>query len=168
MKNFFIFLILFFSNIIIFAQNNDLPERSAFTLKLAVNDTNYYQAEIKAVPYVLPDNTIQIYPGENLYIEAEISKKHIISLKSVKENLNPKKTIVISFKQVTDGKNHSMMILDVENPFNKKLEYKAFILLMKINKWVPTTIIPVRPQIRGIETWPDIIISIALSEWKLK
>jgi integral membrane sensor domain MASE1 len=33
-------------------------------------------------------------------------------------------------------------------------------------KWISTSIMPVKAGIWGYEMWPDIITSIALSEWK--
>ena len=168
MRKAVIILTLFFSAITCFGQTNDLPKRDAFTLKMAVDDTNFYQTEIQASAYVLPDNTIQIYPGEKIYVEVELVKKEIKSMKTVKENLNPEKTITISFSQQTDGKKHTGMMLKIENPFNMKLEYKANMFLMKYNKWAPTNVLPVQAKLSSFETWSDIIVSIALSGWELK
>lgn len=89
-------------------------------------------------------------------------------MKTVKENLNPEKTITISFTQQTDGKKNIGMMLKIDNPFDKKLEYKANMFLMKNNKWVSTNVLPVQPKLSHFETWPDIIVTIALSDWKFK
>jgi hypothetical protein len=153
---------------ICFGQTNDLPQRDAFKLNIAVDDTNFYSADIKASAFVLPDNTIQLYPGETVYIEVELVKKEIKSIKTVKENLNPEKTLVISFTQQTDGKIHKGMMLKVVNPFYKKLEYKANMFLMMDNKWVPTNVLPLQQKLTSYETWSDLIVTIALSGWTFK
>lgn len=36
----------------------------------------------------MPDNTIQLYPGETIYVEVELVKKEIKSMKTVKKNVN--------------------------------------------------------------------------------
>lgn len=163
---FILTLILVTSNS--FSQTNDLPKREAFNLTVAVDETNFYNEDIKASPYIFPDNTIQLYPGETIYVEVELVKKKINGMKTVKENLNPEKTLVISFTQQTDGKIHSGMTLKIENPFDKILEYKATMFLLKFNKWYNTNVLPIPPKLSAYELWPDVIISIALSEWKFK
>lgn len=157
-----------FTTAICFGQANDLPQRDAFKLNIAVDDTNFYNTDIKASAYVLPDNTIQLYPGETIFVEVELAKKEIKNMKTVKENLHPDKTLVISFSQQTDGKVHKGMMLKIENPFNKKLEYKANMFLMKYNKWAPTSVIPIQPKLSSYETWPDLIVTLALTGWEFK
>ena len=153
---------------ICFGQTNDLPQRDAFKLNIAVDETNFYNADIKASSYVLPDKTIQLYPGENIFVEVELKKNEIISMKTVKENLHPEKTLIISFSQQTEGKIHKGMMLKIENPFDLKLEYKANMFLMKYNKWAPTDVLPVQPKLSSFETWSDLIVTIGLTGWEFK
>jgi len=42
------------------------------------------------------------------------------------------------------------------------------IFLLKHNKWVPTSVIPVEEKLMSYETWPDIILSITLQEFTFK
>jgi len=157
-----------FTTAICFGQTNDLSQRDAFKLNIAVDDTNFYNADIKASAYVLPDNTIQLYPGETIFVEVELTRKEIKSMKTVKENLHPEKTLIISFSQQTEGKIHKGMMLKIENPFNKKLEYKANMFLMKYNKWAPTSVLPIQAKLSAYEIWSDIIVTIALTGWEFK
>ena len=159
------------ASILSYGQNNDLPQRNNFTLHLAVDDTVFYNSEIKASSYILPENTIQLYPGENIFVEVELVRKEIKSMKTVKENLNPAKTIKISFSQETDdtdSRKHRGMMLEIENPFDKKLEYEAQMYLMNHNKWVVTDVLPIQPNLSSYELWNDIIVTIALTGWKFK
>ena len=168
MKILALFMFIFLMNILCYSQSNDLLNRNAFTLKLAVDGSNFYQAEIKESPYLLPENTIKIYPGETLFVEIELLKKNIKGMKIVKENLNPEKTLIIKFYQETNGKKHEMMMLYIKNPFKRELVYSAYMCLMKNSKWVPTSVIPIKPELRSFETWPDIILTLALSGWEFK
>lgn len=167
MKKAIVIFCLLFPSIICFSQTNEKPNRQAFTLKLAVNDTNYYQDEIKESSYILPENTLQMYPGETLFVEVEAKNNEILSMKTVKEKINPNKTLTISFIQKFEGKTHEMMMLNIENPLNKKIMYKAWIYLMIYKKWDQTSVIPIKPKLSGFEIWPDIISSIALTGWEL-
>jgi hypothetical protein len=161
-------LSFFFTTAICFGQSNDLLERNAFKLNIAVDDTNFYSDDIKAAAYILPENTIQLYPGESIFVEIELSDNEIKSMKTVKANLHPEKTLGISFSQQTNGKIHKGMMLKIENPFNKKIEYKANMFLMKYNKWAPTSIQPIQPKLSSYETWSDLIVTIALAGWEFK
>jgi hypothetical protein len=168
MKIITLILSFVFRTAICFGQSNDLPQRDAFKLNIAVDDTNFYSADIKASSYILPENTIQLYTGEAIFVEVELDNKEIKSMKVVKENLHPEKTLIISFSQQTDGKIHKGMMLKIENPFDKKIEYKAKMFLMKYNKWAPTSIQPVQPKLTSFETWTDLIVTIALTGWEFK
>lgn len=150
-----------------FAQN-EIINRDEFTLKLPVDGEQYYEQKVASSPYFVKEQVLQIYPGEKLFIEVEIGKKEIISMKVVKENLNPEKTIEIEFIQKTKDRKSEMMMLKVVNPFKKNLEYKAMMFIVGNDKWINTNVLPVQANLTGFETWTDVIISLVLSEWKLK
>ena len=151
-----------------FGQSNDLPIRNSFGLNIAVDEVNFYHDSVKSTAYILPDSTIQIYPGEKIFVEIELGSTTIKSMKTVKENLNPEKTVTITFTQQTDGRQHKSMMLKIENPFNSELHYKAIMFLMKNKVWARTNVLPVRAKMESYETWPDIIVSLGLSGWTFK
>ncbi len=149
-----------------FSQEKNL--RESFVLNLAVSEDQYYAAELGESPYVLPENTVQVYPGEELYIEADVENDVLVNLKNVGEIKNPEKTLIIKFSQICDGRKHQAMMLSVFNPFEKDLEYSAIIYLLMYGRWVETDVIDIKPNAIGYETWRDIICTIALNGWKLK
>jgi hypothetical protein len=146
-------------------DNNLLPERTAFKLKLPVNKNSVYEMDVPSSPFVRNKNIVQIYPGETLFLEATIQDS-VIRLTSVKDIKHPEKTITISLVQNATKKTHENMMLKVSNPFDKDLTYAARIFLMEANKWVSTSVLPVRAGISSFEMWPDVIITIGLSDWK--
>lgn len=150
-----------------YAQN-DKEKREEFTLQLPVDGKQYYQQKIESTPYFVKEKVLQIYPGEKLFIEVEADKKKIISMKVVKENLNPDKTLEIKFTQSVKDQKNELMMLEIANPFKKDLEYKALMYIVGHNKWIDTNVLPVRAKMSGFETWPDVIITLVLSDWKLK
>jgi hypothetical protein len=148
-----------------YAQNEKV-NRDGFTLTLPVDGEQYYEQKVVSSPYFVKEKALQIYPGEKLFIEAEIEKEEIISMKVVKENLNPEKTIEVKFTQtVKDGKSE-MMMLKVVNPFKKDLEYKAMMFIVGHDKWINTNVIPVKAKLVAYETWPNVIITLVLTDWK--
>jgi len=118
--------------------------------------------------YFVKDNILQIYPSEHLFIETEINNDKIISMKVVKENKNPSKTIEIKFSQNISGRKSEGMILNVSNPFTKSLNYNAMMYIVGKDKWVRTSIIAIKPKLQNFEMWNDTIISLVLSDWRLE
>ena len=159
-------LLIFFLSISINAQN-DKPERESFELKVAIDSVDYYQQEVVKSPYFVKEKILQIYPTEKIFIEAEIKSDSIHSMKVVKENLNPKKTIIVEFTQKVENRAHKGMMLSVKNPFDKTLTYEALKYINGGTEWIPTSIIPIRPNLVNFEFWNDIILSLVLVEWKI-
>jgi len=150
-----------------YAQN-EKTNREEFILKLPVDGEQFYEQKVENSPYFVKENVLQIYPGEKLFIEVELKKKEITSMKVVKENLNPENTIEIELTQNTKDRKSESMMLKVVNPFKKDLEYKAMMFIVGHNQWINTNVLPVKSKLTGYETWSDVIITIVLSDWELK
>ncbi len=163
---FFLIIAFIISFQLSYAQNLK-PMREPFTLKLPVDGKQFYEDEIKSTPYFPRPTLLQIYPNEKLNIEVEIKADTIFLMQVVKENLHPEKTIEIEFTQMVKDNKSEMMMLKVKNPFDAKLSYKARMYVIGNDKWIGTSIIPVIPKLIGYETWNEVIISLALYNWKL-
>jgi hypothetical protein len=152
----------------LYAQDTAQLKRTAYKLTVAVDKKTFYEEALKETPFILPDNTIQLYAGETVFIEVEQEDGIIKSLKAVKEIKDASKNLTISFTQTAKKKVHELMMLKVTNPFNYKLSYKASIFLLHQKKWINTDVFPVEPGLSGFETWPDIITSIGLGNWSFQ
>lgn len=163
-----IFLVLLnFSALLSFAQN-EKTNRDSFYLNIVVDSDNNYGMDIQTSPYFVKDYILQIYPTEKLFIETELKNDTIFSMKVVKENIYPEKTIVVEFKQSAEDRNKVSMLLNVKNPFDKNLIYKALMFTPFSNELKATSIIPVKPKLSAFEIWPHAIISLVLTDWKLE
>lgn len=150
------------------AAQNDRPERETFSLKLAVDGEQYYGMDVQKSPYFVKDKILQIYPGDDLLIETEIKGDTIFSMKVVKENKFPERTITLKFNQETNGKAHEQMMLSVQNPYDRSLVYDAAMFRVGSDKWMGTSIIPIYPKLTSYETWADVIISLVLTNWRFE
>ena len=169
MRNIFILLIVVLTiSFCSYGQDTTQLKRVPYKLTVAVDKNSFYEEDIKATYYVLPDKTIQLYPGETIYIEVEQDNGIIKRLTAVKTIKDSSKTLTLSFIQSTKKKVHEMTMLKVTNPFPYKLIYKASIFLFTQKKWISTDVYPVEAGLSGFETWPDIITSIGLGDWVLK
>jgi hypothetical protein len=149
-------------------QEESVLLRQPYRLKVAVDKSTTYEEDLPARPYLFPNNAIQIYPGETVFIEVEIAQDTVKSMRAVKQISDSAKTITVSFAQNVKNSKHEMMMLTVYNPFQKQLSYDAKIYLLKYKKWVDTDVIPVSGGLSGIEMWPDLIVSMALGNWQFK
>jgi hypothetical protein len=157
---------LFFSSS--YAQDMTQLKRKPYKLSVVVNKNSIYEEDLNESTYVKPDNTVQIYPGESVFLEVVQENGIIKRLIAVQENKYPENTIIISFTQNTKDGVHEMMMLKVQNPFKQQLIYEALMYVMNGKKWVSTDVLPVEPGLFGYETWPDVITSIALTNWTFK
>lgn len=149
-------------------QEESVLLRQPYRLKVVVDKSTTYEEDLPARPYLFPNKAIQIYPGETVFIEVEMEQDTVKSMKAVKQIIDSTKTITVSFAQNVKGRKHEMMMLTVYNPFQKQLSYDAKIYLLQYKKWVNTDVIPVSGGLSGIEMWPDLIVSMALGNWRFK
>ncbi|WP_262149767.1 hypothetical protein [Chryseobacterium foetidum] len=152
----------------LFFAQIDNEFRDEFTLKLPVDSVHFYQQDVKKSKYFVQEGVLQIYPGEKLFVETEDDGTKFTSMKVVKNNRNPAKTIEISFYQDFEGREHQQMILEIKNPFNKSLNYDAMMYVVGQKDWLSTTIIPIKPKLMNFEMWNDVIITLVLSNWRLE
>lgn len=150
-----------------FAQNS-VENRKAFTFKIPADDKLYYQMEVEESPYFIKDKVLQIYCNEKVFVECEVAADTIRSMKVVKENLNPNRTIIIDFNQNGDDKKSIRTNLNVKNPFDRTLLYEAMMYTPLSPEWEETSIIPIRPKLQNFEMWPHAIITLILDNWKFK
>ncbi len=171
MKKTFIVIFFLISAVSLFSNENYVVERNSFLLRLSIDEEQYWEFTVPQSPYIINETYIQFYPGEEIYIEAEVEDDKIIKLSVVKEITDADKTIVVEFNQITDNNDdriHNFMMLKINNPFHKDMEYKADIYLVEYNRWTNTSIIPVRAGLLSYESWPDVIGTIVLHDFVLK
>ena len=157
---FFALLFLTFS----FAQQN----RVAFTLHIAADETQQYEAPIAEGPFFVKEKILQIYCGEKVFIECEIAGDSIATMKVVSKNSHPEKTIEITFSQDSKDRKNISTLLKLNNPFDRDLTYEAVMLTPMDKQWRETSTIPVLRKLQSFESWGHSIISLVLMNWQLK
>ncbi|MFD0964970.1 hypothetical protein [Pseudofulvibacter geojedonensis] len=159
----FLTLIPFF----IFGQN-DLPKREAFELNLPLGNGKFYQYKVPQSNYFVYKTDLQIYPTEEIFIEIELNGSRIISMKTVKEKLNPSKTLIVSFNQETKNGKSNIMVLKVHNPFPLTLNYSTLIHSSDSKKWKLHKPYKVSPLSNSYEMFNTPLVTIVLKNWKFQ
>jgi hypothetical protein len=160
--------VLIILNLLFLTISFSQEKRKAFTIEIAADETHQYSAEIPESPFFVKEKILQIYCGESLYIECEIDKDSISSMKVVEKNLHPEKTIMIEFTQNSEDRKNITTMLKVKNPFNKKFNYDAYMFTPTSKNWTSTSIIPILPNLMNFETWPHPIVTLILENWRFE
>lgn len=158
----FIFLFIF----AVVSAQNDSPQRAAFKFKLAEDNTHYSKINVPKGNYFVKYKMLEIYASEKLNIECTLQNDTIATMKVVKKIEHPERTIVVDFRQQREGRKVMGMMLNIKNPFNKKLVYDANMFLVGNDDWIPTKVLPVHPNIESFEIWPQPITALCLCNWR--
>lgn len=113
------------------------------------------------------DTLVKLFSGDKIKLHGVVNAMGGVILKSEKTKSDSIKLITISLTKENFGSDKGMM-LKITNPFDKKLTYKALIGPTKSGKFVETSLIPVKPNLMSIETWPYVFSSIILYDFKLE
>jgi hypothetical protein len=147
------------------AQNK--KHRESFNVHMKADSDKYYSLEIPQSDYFVKDKVLQMYPSETLLIETEIVGDSIVSMNVVEKNAHPEKTIIILMDQVVTNQK-IVTILNVKNPFTRKLSYDAALTTPKSKEWKSAGSFTVRANKEGNESWPFAIVMLQLDKWRLK
>jgi hypothetical protein len=110
---------------------------------------------------------IALLTGSKIYVEAAQNENKTFTFKLVNEIKDSLKTIIISFGETELG-GHNWTVLNISNPFDAKLLYKAYISNQVNVAYKETDVVPVHSHLKSMEMWPYKIQSIKLAEFSLQ
>jgi hypothetical protein len=151
------------------AQGKPL-ERPATKLRIVIGEGKAFEYDVPQSAYVRDGASVQILPGETIYVEMDFENGKAKNLKAVSAVVHPEKTVTLKFEQKLGGleqNGRDQMILTVVNPFDRQLIYRANMYLIVHKKWVETDVWPVPAKLMGMELWPDPLASLVLYEFSL-
>ncbi len=148
-------------------SQNELPERSGFTLNVKRNATQTFVQQINPGPYFPQTGALQLYPNERVFVEVEIKADTIFSMKTVRENLHPQRTLEIEFCQSESKTGARPSELWVKNPLATRVSFNVLAHSVTESAWQSRAehVLPVRT---GHALWKkEIVSSLVLKDWKL-
>lgn len=109
---------------------------------------------------------VYLFPGQTLYIEAEVDGDKLVNLRMVPANAHPEKTLVLTFEQ-RETQGQYGMFLDIHNPFMLWLKYHAAVVDADtaLGMLKQTSTCPVIPGSNASENWPHPIFQLVLSDF---
>ena len=141
----------------------------SFDISLIKRDGSRYHMTMDAPTPIVQADTINVYAGQTLYVEADVKGDALTNLHLVKSVTHPERTLSFSFTQpagVGDGK---AMILVVHNPFDRPLRYHAAMMYLDDPKsdLYKTDTCPVMAKLQGSEGWPMPLFMLYLEDLEL-
>ncbi len=134
--------------------------REPFTLKLLIDNRHYEERYDERIPYVA-NNSVCLFAGESFGVNFIVSGGQIIGLRY--EPDKKKADVFFEFSQEEGGLNSpSRMMLWIQNYSKRWLELDAVVSIPKQKKIFRTSIIPVGPGMKNIESWPYPIAQLVL------
>ena len=117
-------------------------------------------------PIVLGGKAITIYPGEELYVEAQLGLEpnESLILRAVTENKHPEKTLTLKMWQ-EPGK--AGTFLQVTNPMSKAIKYSALMMSTQSETLYKTSSCPVLDRKASYEHWPHEIFQLVLTDFRV-
>jgi hypothetical protein len=135
------------------------------TVALRKDDGSSFQTHFDVnYPPVQNGELISIFPGETLYIEADLTDGHLVNLKAVPELKHPEQTFTFEFQQM-DGKPD--MTLVARNPMKQMLKYRLGMQTLDDDRLLKSSSCPVIPGGSGYEHWPHPIFQLLITDLHL-
>ncbi len=110
------------------------------------------------------DNTIQLFIGDKLFVEANQSGDSLTGFKIVSVVSDSSKTLIIEFG-LEDFGSHKASVMRIVSPFKNIIQYKAKIKYLSVPDYYQTSVTPLYPHVKMKEIWQNTLESIVLSDF---
>lgn len=135
-------------------------------IDLQRKDGSHFKTEVPAPVPIVQYGNISVFPGQTLYIEAELKGDKIASLHLVAQPVHPERTFTIDFDQAYDDDEKPFMALVIKNPFARPVKYHAHMMLLDgpDGALYQTSTCPVVGGGSAFEMWPTPIFQLVLTD----
>jgi len=135
-----------------------VPCRPVTTVRLKLNNKEFYEMEFPKGPYVA-DGFINVLAGEEVLVEFDETDGVLSNPRYVKTIAKPERTITFRLEQPNQG----TTVLRVKNPFTKNIIYDCLTQNSSEERLRKTSIIPVRAGLSNFESWPYPVVQVVVS-----
>lgn len=135
-----------------------VPCRPVTTVRLKVNNKEFFEMEFPKAPYVA-EGFINILAGEEILVEFDDADGTLSNPHYVKTSAKPERTISFRLEQTDEG-----TVLRVKNPFTKSIMYDCAIQHYSEQRFRKTSILPVQAGLMSFEMWPYPVAQVVVSK----
>ena len=134
-----------------------VPCRALTTVRLKLNNKEYFEMEFPRGPYVA-EGFINVLAGEEVLVEIDDTGGVLSNPHYVKTAAKPDRTISFRLEQTDEG-----TVLQVKNPFTKSIMYDCLIQHYSEQRLRKTSIVPVQAGLVSFEMWPYPVAQVVVS-----
>ena len=132
------------------------------SVRLRVDAERVFEQRIDtAVPVLLPNGWVSIYPGETIYLEVQLEGDKLGLLRAVPKVEKPQTTLVLTFEQLADKTD---MMLKVTNPLPVDVRFSIGFMDLESDRIRATSSCPVYAGKALFEHWPHPIFQLILAK----
>lgn len=147
------------------AVSVDLNVRKDTHVELIYDKEHQFAVDLPGSPIIVNDE-INLIPGEEFFVEADVVKDRLVHLRRVEKIVHPERTLQMSFTQNPD-RDSPFMMLKISNPFKKNLKYRSRITPAGQTRFQETSNVGIRAELVTYESWPPAAIRLLLSDFQL-
>ena len=133
------------------------PCRPVTTVRLKLNNKEYFEMEFPKGPYVA-EGFINVLAGEEFLVEFDDADGTLSNPRYVKSAANAERTVSFRLEQTEEG-----TLLRVKNPFTKNITYDCLIQHYSEQRLRKTSIVPVQANLMSFEIWPYPVAQVVVS-----
>ncbi len=139
--------------------------RDPMTVRLVTGSGETHETTFdQPLPIVIKGKAVTIFPGEEIFVEAEVVGGRLVNLQAVEAVRSPVRTLTLNLAQQDDGG----MLFTAINPFPTLLKYHLQMMLPTSDALKKTSSCPVMPDGGFVfEHWPHPIFQLVLTDPRL-
>lgn len=136
-------------------------------ISLRMPDGSIFSETLPAPNPLVQYDHVYLFPGQTLYIEADVKDDMLVNLRMVPANVHPQKTLVFKFEQ-RETKGQYGMSLSIHDPFMHWLKYHAVVVDTDTapDTFKQSSTCPVVPGGDATENWIAPIFQVVLSDFR--
>lgn len=138
--------------------------RGPHTVRLLKEDGAVHEISFEIGVPVVQGNLVTIFPGETIYLEADLEGDRVVRLRAVSEMVNPDRTMTFSFSQ---SEGETDMLFKASNPFPRPLKYRMGMERLDRDGLLSTSSCPIVAGGSAYEFWPHPIFQLVLTDFRL-
>ena len=134
-------------------------------VSLIKSDGSRFDTTVQPPVMVVQLNFLTIFPGQTLYIEADLNGDKPANLKLVPSIFHPEKTLILKFSQESDTGESPHMAFSISNPFDNPMKYQADLTPLGApdGYYHKTSTCPVFPKASAYEMWPEPLFQLVIA-----
>lgn len=137
--------------------------RAPFVLRLHADKDHYYEQKFDRIPYVA-NNEIYMFAGESFGVR--VTEGHDEPFRISYERNLGKADIVFNFSQ-HKASNSATMLLLIRNNMKRTVHFDAHMTVPGRQEIYETGLLPVKPGLENVESWPHPIVQLKLGNLRL-